>query len=321
MIQVIQARAGFYPSLANLQHTYNDPEEKRKWRSKQNADYAFMFYYSRELSMYYMQLEDDVYTIPGYIGSIRKHIIEASDGWVCLEFSELGFIGKVFHSQDLAKLAKMTLLFYEEQPVDFIYLYFNILMLQFERRIIRPTLFQHIGVQSSLPGKIQPLRDKYFDVMTKQFYGDNPPAKIFTTIEIMSDFPPSLAYDLDEGYFWTHAAPKDKDTVTIVFNTPQHIDSVIIDTGSKEHPTDRLENGKLEASLSLVEKTDTHAVCTNDILIGNFQNGMLKVTDLGAKLGPFTVQCLRITVVGDHAFWLIVREIAVFTSKVQDSKQ
>ncbi|XP_069132171.1 alpha-1,3-mannosyl-glycoprotein 4-beta-N-acetylglucosaminyltransferase C-like [Argopecten irradians] len=319
VLQVIEAPYEFYPSLTNLQHTYNDPEEKRKWRSKQNADYAFLFMYSQPLSTYYMQLEDDVYTIPGYMQSIKDHLLKESGGWVCLEFSELGFIGKVFHSKDLEKLAKMTLLFYEEQPVDFTYLYFNILMLQFERRIIRPTLFQHIGVQSSLSGKIQPLKDKYFDVMKKQFKGENPPAKVFTTIETMPDFPPNLAYDLADGYFWTHVSPKDKDTITVVFNTPQHIDSVIIDTGSKEHPTDRLENGKLEASLSVVEKTDTYAVCTNDIFLGTFQNGMIKVTDIGKKLGPFTVHCLRITVTGDQAFWLIVREIAVFTSKDQTS--
>ncbi|OWF48353.1 alpha-1,3-mannosyl-glycoprotein 4-beta-N-acetylglucosaminyltransferase C-like [Mizuhopecten yessoensis] len=321
LLQVVHAPRNFYPSLSNLQHTYNDPEEKRKWRSKQNADYAFLFMYAKPLSTYYMQLEDDVYTVPGYMQSIREHIQKESQGWVCLEFSELGFIGKLFHSKDLEKLAKITLLFYEEQPVDFTYLYFNILMLQFERRIIHPTLFQHIGVQSSLNGKIQPLKDKYFDVMKKQFNGDNPPAKVFTTIETMPDFPPQLAYELSDGYFWTHMAPKDKDTITIVFNTPQHIDKVIIDTGSKEHPTDRLENGKLDASLSLVEKTDTLAVCTNDIFLGTFQNGMIKVTDLGKKLGPFTVHCLRVTATADQAFWLIVREISVFTSKELEVKQ
>ncbi|XP_060084100.1 alpha-1,3-mannosyl-glycoprotein 4-beta-N-acetylglucosaminyltransferase C-like [Ylistrum balloti] len=318
LLQVIQAPQTFYPSLTNLQHTYNDPEEKRKWRSKQNADYAFLFMYSQPLSTYYMQLEDDVYTVPGYMQSISDRIINESEGWVCLEFSELGFIGKLFHSKDLEKLAKMTILFYEEQPVDFTYLYFNILMLQFQRRIIHPTLFQHIGVQSSLPGKIQPLKDRFFDVMKKQLNGENPPAKVFTTIETMPEFPPNMAYDSIDGYFWTHVAPRNKDTITVVFNTPQHIDKVIIDTGSKEHPTDRLEHGKLEASLSLVEKTDTHAVCTNDIFLGTFQNGMVKVTDLGKKLGPFTVQCLRVTVTEDQAFWLIVREIAVFTSKTKD---
>ena len=313
-MHIIHAPYEFYPSLANLTHTYNDPEQKRKWRSKQNVDYSFLFMYSEPLSSYYMQLEDDVYTIPRFIPSIRK-TITAKTNWVCLEFSELGFIGKTFHNHHLRKLAEMTMLFYEQQPVDFTYLYFNIQMLQFQRNIVRPSLFQHVGIQSSLVGKIQPLKDKFFDYIAKTYKGDNPPADVFTTFTTHSQFPPFSAYSLDDGYFWSKKEPKKDDTFTIVFHTPVSLERIVIDTGSKEHPTDKLLSAKLDASMTLINKTEKSAHCTNDIHLGDFVDGFIDVKDMGSKMGPFKMQCLRITVTENHQFWVIVREIAVFTTK------
>lgn len=40
--------------------------------------------------------------------------------WAVLEFSELGFIGKLFRATDLPKLSKFMMTFYEEQPVDWL---------------------------------------------------------------------------------------------------------------------------------------------------------------------------------------------------------
>lgn len=48
----------------------------------------------------------------------------------------------------------------------------------------RPSLFQHIGVHSSLAGKVQKLRERDFG--KAQLYiphHDNPPAKITTTLK------------------------------------------------------------------------------------------------------------------------------------------
>jgi hypothetical protein len=56
----------------------------------------------------------------------------------------------------------MDILVYEEQPADFTYLSFNPIMLQFRRRISDPTIFQHMGRNSSLPGKIMEIQDPHF---------------------------------------------------------------------------------------------------------------------------------------------------------------
>ena len=73
--------------------TYDQPLPYVEWRAKQNFDYAYLMRYSSPLSLYYMQLEDDVIAAKDYVTSIRQYIDEQSDSWTCLEFSELGFIG------------------------------------------------------------------------------------------------------------------------------------------------------------------------------------------------------------------------------------
>ena len=52
-------------------------------------------------SQYYIQLEDDVIAKSGYLKFIMETINEQIDDWFMLEFSELGFVGKLFKSQTL----------------------------------------------------------------------------------------------------------------------------------------------------------------------------------------------------------------------------
>eukprot|EP00057_Strongylocentrotus_purpuratus_P000613 XP_001179571.2 PREDICTED: alpha-1,3-mannosyl-glycoprotein 4-beta-N-acetylglucosaminyltransferase C-like [Strongylocentrotus purpuratus] len=123
-IQVIQAPSSFYPPLENLKSNFNDPEIQVRWRSKQCVDFAFMFFYGSSLSEYYLQIEDDVYTVKGYISAIRTYVQENSNiKWVSLEFSNMGFIGKLFHAYDMDRLAQFTMFFYQDQPVDWLYRY------------------------------------------------------------------------------------------------------------------------------------------------------------------------------------------------------
>nr|XP_034309581.1 alpha-1,3-mannosyl-glycoprotein 4-beta-N-acetylglucosaminyltransferase C-like isoform X1 [Crassostrea gigas] len=309
---VIRSWKSFHPSLENLNHTYNDKYEK--WRSKQNVDYAFIFLYCQHLSTYYMQMEDDVYTISNYPKVIKEYISTMTFPWTCLEFSELGFTGKLYHSYDLERLAKMVLLFYEKQPCDFIYLYFNTLMLQFQRIIHRPTIFQHVGLKSSLPGKVQPLKDRFFDNLEKTYKGDNPPAKLYTNLVVQSSFTPESAYILEPGYFWSQSNGKRGDWFTVVFDDPQRVEKIIIDTGSREHPTDKIEHGKLQASLSLLSIEQSQPKCTNDIDLGYLSGGFLKVDNLTSILRSFRIHCLSLILTANQDWWIIIKEIAVFVA-------
>jgi alpha-1,3-mannosylglycoprotein beta-1,4-N-acetylglucosaminyltransferase A/B len=49
--------------------------------------------------MYYVQLEDDILTTPGYITKMKKFALkkEAMNlDWFLLDFCQLGFIGRAF---------------------------------------------------------------------------------------------------------------------------------------------------------------------------------------------------------------------------------
>ena len=52
-------------------------------------------------SEYYVQLEDDVIANPKYLKFIYQKIMDQVDNWFMLEFSSLGFIGKLFRTQSL----------------------------------------------------------------------------------------------------------------------------------------------------------------------------------------------------------------------------
>ena len=52
-------------------------------------------------SQYYIQLEDDVIAKSGFLEFIMEKINAQIDDWFLLEFSNLGFIGKLFKSQSL----------------------------------------------------------------------------------------------------------------------------------------------------------------------------------------------------------------------------
>ena len=52
-------------------------------------------------SEYYIQLEDDVIANPKYLKFIYQKVSDQVDNWFMLEFSSLGFIGKLFRTQSL----------------------------------------------------------------------------------------------------------------------------------------------------------------------------------------------------------------------------
>jgi len=55
--------------------------------------------YAQSRGMYYVQLEDDILTTPGYITKMKKFALkkEAMNlDWFLLDFCQLGFIGRGF---------------------------------------------------------------------------------------------------------------------------------------------------------------------------------------------------------------------------------
>lgn len=101
LLEIISPPPSFYPDLNELRVTLNDPIERVKWRTKQNLDYAFLMMYAQSRGVYYVQLEDDILTTPGYVTKMKKFALKKDSlnlDWFLLDFCQLGFIGTLKQS-------------------------------------------------------------------------------------------------------------------------------------------------------------------------------------------------------------------------------
>ena len=115
------------------------------------------------MNNYYLQLEDDVTCTPNFISAIQLFINQNKDNhWTNLQFSDKGFIGKLFHSKDLEQFAKYLMLFYQEMPVDYLLQKYSKLIPDEMVLEKRPHLFKHIGYISSLGEKSRQLHERIF---------------------------------------------------------------------------------------------------------------------------------------------------------------
>jgi alpha-1,3-mannosylglycoprotein beta-1,4-N-acetylglucosaminyltransferase C len=219
-------------------------------------------------------------------------------------------IAKLYHTYDLESLAKFVTLFYEEQPADFTYLSFNPIMLQFRRRISDPTIFQHMGRNSSLPGKIMEIQDPHFskDLLQKILKGDNPPATLETSISINSVYSPESAYKAGFGHFWSESKPRKGDYFRIKFESPQVVSRIIIASGMKANPTDIFYDAIVETSSTLNKANN----CTDYELKGKFINGTADISNLATIANKTSTYCIQIRVMKNNPFWVLIQEIDVF---------
>lgn len=316
--QVLQVSRDYYPPLENLKRNFNDEPSRVSWRAKQVMDYALMFLYSRNIASYYIQLEDDVMCGKNFLTGIRQYIdLKTPNGlWAMLEFSELGFIGKLFKSSDLEKLATFMTLFYEEQPVDWLMNYFRLSMGQGKVYLRKPTLFQHVGLKSSFDiTKDNKLKDRFFESGIKPWVADNPPATL------ISDMPPfesntvDLAYSSGSGFFWA-AKVEAGNMICVVFEQKQQLSKVVVETGSEKNPNDRINNGTVFIGLKVgpMSLNAADKICEDIVPISNFVNGRAEASLLDKGLTAPS-SCIKILVTESQTNWVVFYQIAVFIVK------
>ena len=150
-VQVIQIPAKAYPPLHGIYRTLGDSQDRMYWRSKQAIDFAFLMQYCQHFSPYYLQLEDDVIAIRNYDVHIRNFVMKMEgSNWFNLDFTNLGFIGKFYRSETLAKQARFFRVFYSALPVDFLlHAYRALLGNDDSRNTYDMNIFEHIGHESS----------------------------------------------------------------------------------------------------------------------------------------------------------------------------
>ncbi|XP_061047022.1 alpha-1,3-mannosyl-glycoprotein 4-beta-N-acetylglucosaminyltransferase-like protein MGAT4D [Eubalaena glacialis] len=171
-LEVISIPAYFYPNISHAKQSTDDSEKLESWRIKQVLDFCFLMLYAQPKAMYYLQLEDDILANKMYLTKITDFIHNiTSNNWFYIEFSVLGFIGKLFKSEDLTDFVHFFLMFYKDKPIDLLLGdIFQVKMCnpgetlekcternKHIRIRYKPSLFQHVGIQSSFPG-----REQYF---------------------------------------------------------------------------------------------------------------------------------------------------------------
>ncbi|XP_015251865.1 PREDICTED: alpha-1,3-mannosyl-glycoprotein 4-beta-N-acetylglucosaminyltransferase-like protein MGAT4D [Cyprinodon variegatus] len=173
LLEVVSPSQHYYPDFNLLKETFGDSKERVKWRTKQNLDYSFLMLYAQDKGSYYVQLEDDVVAKTGYYSDMKAFVTQAAPSeWLYLEFSQLGFIGKMFKTSDLPMIVEFFLMFHKDKPIDWLLdhiLWVKVcnpekdnkhcdLQKAMLKRRYKPSLFQHVGLHSSLPGKLQRLK-------------------------------------------------------------------------------------------------------------------------------------------------------------------
>ncbi|XP_063065203.1 alpha-1,3-mannosyl-glycoprotein 4-beta-N-acetylglucosaminyltransferase C isoform X2 [Engraulis encrasicolus] len=289
----------FYPPLTGLKRNFNDAPDRVTYRSKQNVDYSYLVHLSANLSQYYLMLEDDVLCSKRFLSSIRQHVLQmGSKRWTTLEFSKLGYIGKLYHSSDLPLLARFLYLFYQEMPCDFLLTHFRTLLMQDKVIRMKPSLFQHIGKFSSFQGTYNKLKDEDF----QEEPSDNPPATVVTNIVAYAKHPPENAYSQGTDFFWGKS-PKKGDYLLVVFQTPLFLSRVSVKTG--EEQKDILQSATL---LVGHRGPDSHSKCSDFHSLGSFQAGRFEMEDLNQEVKS-TVTCLKIEVTEEQRDWVKIPNI------------
>ncbi|XP_012733030.2 alpha-1,3-mannosyl-glycoprotein 4-beta-N-acetylglucosaminyltransferase C [Fundulus heteroclitus] len=303
---VIHVAQDWYPPLTGLKRNYNDAPDRVTFRSKQNVDYSFLIHYSAGLGQYYLQLEDDVLSAQNFLTTIRKHVEEqnAKKGtWAMLEFSALGYIGKLYKSSDLPLLARFLLLFYQEMPCDWLMTHFRELLTQRQAILFKPSLFQHAGTFSSFQGTYNKLKDKDFE----EGVYTNPSAEVYSNISTYQKHFPKLAWDAGEGFFWGRS-PESGDHLTVVFLEPTLVTGILVETGSGGK--DLLDSGQVELGQGVLNKDKKS--CKTFQSLGAFINGKFEMHEVD-KLHSSASSCLRILVTAAQKDWVIIQKIRITT--------
>ncbi|XP_020034793.2 alpha-1,3-mannosyl-glycoprotein 4-beta-N-acetylglucosaminyltransferase A isoform X3 [Castor canadensis] len=327
LVEVVSPPESYYPDLTNLKETFGDSKERVRWRTKQNLDYCFLMMYAQEKGTYYIQLEDDIIVKQNYFNTIKNFALQlSSEEWMILEFSQLGFIGKMFQAPDLTLIVEFIFMFYKEKPID--WLLDHILWVKVcnpekdakhcdrqkaNLRIrFRPSLFQHVGLHSSLSGKIQKLTDKdYMKPLLLKIHV-NPPAEVSTSLKVYQGHTLEKTY-MGEDFFWA-ITPTAGDYILFKFDKPVHVESYLFHSGNQEHPGDILLNTTVEVlpfkseGLEISKETKEKRLQDGYFRIGKFENGVAEGM-VDPRLNP--ISAFRLSVIQNSAVWAILNEIHI----------
>ncbi|XP_040564592.1 alpha-1,3-mannosyl-glycoprotein 4-beta-N-acetylglucosaminyltransferase B isoform X2 [Lepeophtheirus salmonis] len=321
LVEIVAPPSYYYPDMNSLRQTMGDDPERVQWRTKQNLDYAFLMMYAQWRGDFYVQLEDDILTKPGFLTAMKDFALDktaAKEPWFVIDFCQLGFIGKMFKSSQLHILIQFFLMFYNDKPVD--WLLENVIQTKVckldqdyrkckkEKASLwlhyKPSLFQHIGTHSSLKGKVQKLKDKQFGKVPLFVPHKNPPATIETNIKHYKHYSLSRAYR-GETFFWG-LVPQKGDKIEFILDPPIELDSLRFVSGNAEHPSDRFVSAIVDM-LPAVQKDRKSDLPFGYQNLATFDSNGVAEGKILPSEGP--IHKVRITVLASSDNWAILSEI------------
>ncbi|KAM9002876.1 LOW QUALITY PROTEIN: alpha-1,3-mannosyl-glycoprotein 4-beta-N-acetylglucosaminyltransferase-like protein MGAT4E [Sarcophilus harrisii] len=269
----------------NLNEAYSSTDQ-----FNQNVAHALLMNFAVHLSKYFLLIEDHAHCLPNFITCIRREIVTwESDDWVLMEFSTWGFVGKLLHSSDLPRLAHLFFLFRETPPEVLLY-HFQKLLDQNRRIQFSPSLFSPMGFSFNSGSVNKPEYEKINNKEGEE-PPNNPPATVYSNLQILNHVSPQKAYILGEGGFLWILEPKAGSHLTVVLAKAATVTRQIL-TGRDQENNEKLKGGKVE--LGYDPKGEPKA-CTHYILLGSLVNGKLDHKMLNKKTGK-KVSCLKLVV-------------------------
>ncbi|XP_076596040.1 alpha-1,3-mannosyl-glycoprotein 4-beta-N-acetylglucosaminyltransferase C-like [Chaetodon auriga] len=308
---VVHVAQDWYPPLTGLKRNYNDAPQRVSFRSKQNLDYSFLIHYSTGLSQYYLQLEDDVSSAKNFLTTIKRRVEEQEakkTTWAMLEFSTLGYIGKLYKTADLPLLARFLFIFYQEMPCDWLMSHFRTLLTQKGSIIFKPSLFQHEGSFSSFQGTYNKLKDKYFNDGPYT----NPSSEVYSDIPTYKNHFPKLAWDAGEEFFWGRS-PEKGNYLTVVFADPTVVTGICVETGLGGK--DLLDSAQVEIGHNVFSIKEEEKSCKEFQSVGMLENGRFEMQEIDQKYSSAS-SCLRILVTAGQSDWVIIKKIRISTKPI-----
>ncbi|XP_066917633.1 alpha-1,3-mannosyl-glycoprotein 4-beta-N-acetylglucosaminyltransferase B-like [Clytia hemisphaerica] len=320
IIQVVAPDKAYYPkNLDNLPRLFGDEQYRVRWRSKQCLDYSYLYYYCKDMAQYFVQLEDDIIAVDDYMGKMREFITKNEKlRWSVLEFGARGFIGMTYRGEHLESFAKFVRYFHWTMPVDLLFRVYNDIYLYKNPKNfrIKKPVFLHVGKFSSLDGQVRKLEDLQDIpiVGRRQFQSvkGNPVAEIESDL---SGFYKSNKLEnpySSKGVMWA-TKPKDGDTLTIMFNSPQKIKRIFISSGMDGHKKDCFHETKLYISQM---KGNANSKCGKFELVKFYKEAIVDITFDEPKKN---VRCVKLELTAVQKTkgipnWLIIEEIAILVS-------
>jgi tetratricopeptide (TPR) repeat protein len=200
LVEVV--RVDNHPEFKDLPNNFGDSPECVKWRTKQCYDFSEAFRLSYNLGEYYMHVEDDIIACKDFDSYVFREI-RNTENWCTLHLAQGGFIGVVFHNNDLPRLSALFREFRDEMPPDWLIGFFVRIKTSTGKHHVQThySIFQHIGIERSLQDSTQQVVfDNYIggyqdlDLLAYQYYqtGDLQQAKHVCT-EILKEQPDNEA--------------------------------------------------------------------------------------------------------------------------------